>query len=64
MGRLIVVSNRVPLPDKNGAAPAGGLAVALQSALKERGGVWLGWSGKSTGEEEPGPLQSHKVGNI
>ena len=64
MGRLVVVSNRVPLPDKNGAAPAGGLAVALQSALKERGGVWLGWSGKSTGEDEPGPLQSHKAGNI
>jgi trehalose 6-phosphate synthase len=64
MGRLVVVSNRVPLPDKNGAAPAGGLAVALQSALKQRGGIWLGWSGKSTGEEEPGPLQSHKVGNI
>lgn len=64
MGRLIVVSNRVPLPDKNGAAPAGGLAVALQSALRQRGGIWLGWSGKSTGEEEPGPLQSHKNGNI
>jgi len=64
MGRLVVVSNRVPLPEKSGAAPAGGLAVALQSALKERGGVWLGWSGKSTGEEEPGPLQRHKVGNI
>jgi trehalose 6-phosphate synthase len=64
MGRLIVVSNRVPLPDKSGTAPAGGLAVALQSALEKRGGVWLGWSGKSTGEGEAGPLQSHTVGNI
>lgn len=64
MGRLIVVSNRVPVPDKSGTAPAGGLAVALQSALQQRGGIWLGWSGQSTGEGEPGPLQSRKVGNI
>jgi trehalose 6-phosphate synthase len=64
MGRLIVVSNRVPLPDKSGAASAGGLAVALQSALEARGGVWLGWSGQSSGLEEPGPLKRHKVGNI
>ncbi|UVC09166.1 alpha,alpha-trehalose-phosphate synthase (UDP-forming) [Rhizobium sp. TH2] len=64
MGRLIVVSNRVPLPDQNGMAPAGGLAVALQSALEARGGIWLGWSGKSTGSEDVGPLQSLKVGNI
>lgn len=60
MGRLIVVSNRVPLPDKNGAQ-AGGLAVALQSALEARGGVWLGWSGKIS---EVGELQTSKVGNI
>ena len=64
MGRLIVVSNRVPIPDKNGAAPAGGLAVALQSALQARGGIWLGWSGKSTGDDEAGPLRLQKVGNI
>ena len=46
MGRLIVVSNRVPLPDEQGKAPAGGLAVALHAALSERGGIWFGWSGK------------------
>jgi trehalose 6-phosphate synthase len=60
MGRLIVVSNRVPLPDKNGAQ-AGGLAVALQSALEARGGVWLGWSGKIS---EDATLQVSKVGKI
>lgn len=43
MGRLIIASNRVSLP--NGQAQAGGLAVALQDALKENGGVWCGWSG-------------------
>ncbi|MDX9862511.1 MAG: trehalose-6-phosphate synthase, partial [Rhodospirillales bacterium] len=27
-------------------AQAGGLAVALQDALQQAGGVWFGWSGK------------------
>lgn len=41
--RLIVVSNRVgPLVS---SGKAGGLAVAMADALKERGGVWFGWSG-------------------
>jgi len=43
MSRLVVVSNRVAVP---GESRAGGLAVALLGALKERGGVWFGWSGK------------------
>ncbi len=44
MSRLIVVSNRVaPL----GQGPAvGGMAVALQAAMKESGGLWFGWSGE------------------
>jgi trehalose 6-phosphate synthase len=60
MGRLIVVSNRVPLPDKNGAQ-AGGLAVALQSALEAQGGIWLGWSGQIS--DDP-TLKVSQVGNI
>lgn len=64
MSRLIVVSNRVPLPAKNGAASAGGLAVALQSALAARGGLWLGWSGKICSDEPVGPLTTLKDGNI
>ena len=43
--RLVAVSNRVG-PVK-GAAAAGGLAVALVGALRERGGVWFGWSGRT-----------------
>jgi trehalose 6-phosphate synthase len=48
MGRLVIVSNRVALP---GESRAGGLAVALQSALEDHagqqpGGLWFGWSGK------------------
>ena len=41
--RLVVVSNRVAL--ETGKATAGGLAVALTSALKEMQGLWFGWSG-------------------
>lgn len=54
MSRLIVISNRVPLPDKQGDAPAGGLAIALQAALEKRGGIWMGWSGKAvSGQQQP-----------
>jgi trehalose 6-phosphate synthase len=43
MNRLVVVSNRVPLP--GGRAQAGGLAVALDGLMDKRGGLWFGWSG-------------------
>lgn len=43
MSRLIVLSNRVQLPD--GKPVAGGLAIALTNALSETDGVWLGWNG-------------------
>ena len=42
--RLVVVSNRVGVPD--GSARAGGLEVAIRASLRRRGGVWFGWSGK------------------
>ena len=44
MARLVVVSNRVPLPSERGAK-AGGLAVALADALQP-GSLWFGWSGR------------------
>jgi len=62
-GRLVVVSNRVPLPSSSGAPAAGGLAVALESALKVRGGLWFGWSGK-TSEECDTALQYRSNGAI
>jgi trehalose 6-phosphate synthase len=43
MSRLVVVSNRVA--DVTKAVQAGGLAVALADALKERRGIWFGWDG-------------------
>jgi len=44
MSRLVIVSNRVP--ELTSKATAGGLAVALQAALEDRGGLWFGWSGR------------------
>ena len=63
MSCLIVISNRVSVPDKKGTA-AGGLAVALRAALEEHGGVWMGWSGNSSGDKEPEPLSLADHGNI
>jgi trehalose 6-phosphate synthase len=44
VSRLVVVSNRVPLPSERGPR-AGGLAVALADALHS-GSLWFGWSGR------------------
>jgi trehalose 6-phosphate synthase len=52
MSRLVVVSNRVALPDES---RAGGLAVALRGALAEQGGLWFGWSGKRVREPSRSP---------
>ncbi|MFT4012530.1 MAG: trehalose-6-phosphate synthase [Paracoccus sp. (in: a-proteobacteria)] len=58
MNRLVVVSNRLPALGKGVAA--GGLAVALEAALKSRGGVWLGWSGQQVEKPDPTPrLHEH-----
>ena len=46
MSRLVVVSNRVAPLRRQGSGSEGGLAVAVLAALRERGGIWFGWSGK------------------
>jgi trehalose 6-phosphate synthase len=52
VSRLVVISNRVAIPTARGAAGAqGGLAGALNAALKDAGGLWFGWSGKES--EQP-----------
>ncbi len=43
MKRLVIVSNRVPVP-KEGLRP-GGLAVVLKDLLARKGGMWFGWNG-------------------
>jgi trehalose 6-phosphate synthase len=60
--RLIIVSNRVAAPKKNGAA-AGGLAVGILAALKDQGGMWFGWSGKLT-EKSDAQVQVTRKDNI
>jgi trehalose 6-phosphate synthase len=44
--RLVIVSNRVSVPDAAGKGTAGGLAVALREAFQAYQGLWFGWSGK------------------
>jgi trehalose 6-phosphate synthase len=53
MARLVIVSNRVPIPKARSAA-AGGLAVALHDLLTP-GSMWFGWSGRLTAEPSPQP---------
>ena len=48
MAQLVIVSNRVAIPEKNAKPHAGGLEVAVNAALKHKSGIWFGWSGKVT----------------
>jgi trehalose 6-phosphate synthase len=52
VARLVIVSNRVALP---GSRQAGGLAVAVKAALRNRVGVWCGWSGRVTSDTPVAP---------
>jgi trehalose 6-phosphate synthase len=60
MSRLIVVSNRVALPNQTAT---GGLASAMREALRERGGLWFGWSGKIA-KQTAGKLHRLKDGPV
>jgi trehalose 6-phosphate synthase len=65
LARLVVVSNRVPVPSgKGGIAAAGGLAVALEAALRSHGGLWFGWSGKTSTDREIEWLEIRDFGNV
>ena len=46
MSRLVVVSNRIAIPDGS-KTNAGGLAVGILDALQTTGGLWFGWNGRS-----------------
>lgn len=56
---LLLVSNRLPdfrhVEGDEGERKknVGGLVSALEPALRARGGMWLGWSGRTVGESEP-----------
>ena len=53
MARIVIVSNRVPIPKARSAA-AGGLAVALRDLLIP-GAMWFGWSGRLAPDPSPQP---------
>ncbi len=52
------------MPKARGAAGAqGGLAGALNSALKDRGGVWFGWSGQES-EDSTGTINMQRADGV
>ena len=53
--RIVIVSNRVAVPESPRAPVAGGLAVAVKAVLKNRNGLWFGWSGKVDDQPSPEP---------
>lgn len=58
--RIIIISNRVSLP-RASKANAGGLAVAMNGVLQNRGGIWMGWSGKTNDSPQ---LRSSTHGDV
>jgi trehalose 6-phosphate synthase len=60
MSRLVVVSNRVA-PIQEGEATAGGLAAGVLDALRQKGGLWFGWSGDITDTAQPEPPGARPV---
>lgn len=53
MSRLVAISNRVAAP--SGSKSAGGLAVGILAALRQSGGIWFGWGGRTCPGEPSEP---------
>jgi len=64
LARLVVVSNRVAVPDGKSGKRAGGLEVAVKAALHHREGVWFGWSGKIARKGEASETTTLRHDNI
>jgi trehalose 6-phosphate synthase len=62
LARLIVVSNRVAVPNSDGSSQAGGLTVAVRSLLKQHGGLWFGWSGTVAADRDLATSAIHQGG--
>jgi trehalose 6-phosphate synthase len=54
MKRLVVVSNRVGIPT-SGTEAAGGLVTGVRAAMRGRGGLWFGWSGRTVADPSDEP---------
>ncbi len=63
MSRLIIVSNRVAPAKNRKSGGEGGLSVAVNAAMHERGGVWFGWSGRVF-DHEPGAPDIFDAGRV
>jgi trehalose 6-phosphate synthase len=63
LARLVVVSNRVAVPDAKGGR-AGGLEVAIRAAMHKRDGLWYGWSGKIARNGETIEARTIERGNV
>src|ERR1700728_4396963 len=63
LSRLVVVSNRVA-PISEGEPTAGGLAAGVMDALKQKGGLWFGWSGEVIATGEPRPERPSLQRNV
>jgi trehalose 6-phosphate synthase len=63
LSRLVVVSNRVT-PITEGEPTAGGLAAGVLDALKQKGGIWFGWSGEITDDAASVEHTERSVGPI
>ena len=61
-GRLYIVSNRVTPP--TGRQAAGGLAVGVLSSLRDKGGVWFGWSGNLVADATERKFELFERGKI
>lgn len=66
--KLLAMSNRLPKLDKPGNEAdserkrnVGGLVAALQPVLEAHHGLWLGWSGRTTLDEEAGEVELEEV---
>jgi trehalose 6-phosphate synthase/phosphatase len=63
-GRLLVVSNRLPVTLRRSGdqwrteRSAGGLATAMNPILKQSGGAWIGWPGEAVDERDE---QAHTI---
>ena len=58
MAQLIIVSNRVAVPNGKDAPQAGGLATVVKAALKLHPGLWFGWTGRVA---DPAHLETRKL---
>ncbi len=50
MRRVVIVSNRVPMPKERSGA-TGGLTVAVRDSMPRRRKLWFGWSGRTVPQQ-------------